>query len=153
MDADVFFYRRPDQMLRCIDEGMPCHMVDCQTSYGCPVATLEELAGREVHPRVNVGLVHMNSSLLDWDEIEHASKVILARHGFSYYLEQALIAALMAKLRAEPLLADEYLVHPSKAQADNASGVAHHFVDRSSMLLFSRGWRKALGRSTAKASQ
>jgi hypothetical protein len=150
MDADVFFYRNPEQLLRCIDERRPYHMVDCQTSYGCPVATLDELAGASVHPRVNVGLLHLDSNSLDWDELEHASQVILARHGFSYYLEQALLAVVMGKLGAEPLDAGEYLVHPSQGQVVCPMQVAHHFVDRSSLLLFSHGWKSALRDGGAK---
>jgi hypothetical protein len=119
-------------------------MIDCQTSYGCPASTLEELAGRPVHPKVNVGLLHLASGSLDWAELEHASRTLLARHGFSYYLEQALLAFVMGKAGAEPLDADDYLVHPSKAQAAKPGQVAHHYVDRSSMLLFSTGWKSAL---------
>jgi hypothetical protein len=144
MDADVFFFRRPDQLLRCIDERCACHMVDCQTSYGCPVSTLEALAGRPVHPKVNVGLLHLESDSLDWDALEHAARSILARHGFSYYLEQALLAYVMGKVGAEPLDADKYLVHPSTPQAKRPDQVAHHYVDRTTMLLFSQGWRKAI---------
>jgi hypothetical protein len=152
MDADVFFYRRPEQLLCCIEERRPCHMVDCQTSYGCPVATLEELAGGPVHPRVNVGLLHLDSGSLDWDALEHASRVILGRHDFSYYLEQALLAVVMSKLGGEPLGAEEYLVHPSNGHMDAGDEVAHHFVDRSSLLLFSHGWRKAVAVSVGRRS-
>jgi hypothetical protein len=144
MDADVFFYRAPMQLLSCIDEKRSCHMVDCQTSYGCPVSTLDELARNPVHPRVNVGLLHLDSGSLDWDDLEFFSKAILSRHGFSYYLEQALLAVVMSKLGAEPLDAVDYLVRPSAGGAVRPREVAHHFVDRSSLGMYADGWRMAL---------
>jgi hypothetical protein len=144
MDADVFFFRRPDQLLACIDERRWAHMTDCQTSYGCPVSTLEAIAEKPVHPRLNAGLVHMHSSSIDWDFVEFSAKAILSRHGYSYYLEQALLALLMAANKGEALNAQDYLVYPTGAQVRDPQQVAHHYVDRSSMLLFSHGWKSAI---------
>jgi hypothetical protein len=144
MDADVFFFRRPDQLLACIDEGRWAHMTDCQTSYGCPVSTLKDIAGKDVHPRLNAGLVHMCSAAVDWDVVEYSAKVILSRHGWSYYLEQALLSVLMAVNSGEALDAQDYLVYPTADQVADPQQVAHHYVDRASMLLFSHGWKSAI---------
>jgi hypothetical protein len=147
LDADVFFFRRPEQLLATIDSHRWAHMVDCQSSYGCPTQTLDQLAGCSVHPRLNAGLVHIHSAAIDWDHVEYCARVILAKHGWSYFLEQALLAVLMARHGGEPLDAEDYLVYPTAAQAARPTQVAQHFVDRSSLLLFRHGWRQALALS------
>jgi hypothetical protein len=91
--------------------------------------------------------VHLDSGSLDWDRLENACKLILACHGFSYYLEQALLAVLMAQQHAEPLDPTDYVVHPTPDQAERGEGVAQHFVDRSSLLLHLHGWQHALGQA------
>lgn len=145
MDSDVFFFRTPRQLLEVVDACLWAHMVDCQTSYGCSVGLLEQIAGVAVHPRLNAGLLNMNSAEIDWEFLEHATRVILAREGFSYYLEQALLAALMARKGAEALEATQYLVNPTEYQAREQREVAHHFVDRSILHLYRFGWQKVLG--------
>lgn len=143
-DSDVFFFRRPDALLAAVDARRACHMVDCMTSYGTPTPFLEELAGTPIHPRVNVGLCHFDAAAIDWDYVEHCAAAILARHGFSYYLEQALTAILLARARAEPLDAESYLVYPKPEQARAPSQVALHYVDRSYFSLYRYGWRLVL---------
>lgn len=145
MDSDVIFYRRPDELLRAVDGCEWAHMVDCQTNYGCGVRLLEDLTGLTVHPRLNAGLLNINSSEIDWDFLEYAASVILARAGFSYYLEQALLAVLMAKHGARAFTAGQYLVNPTESQTQNRLEVAHHFVDRSILHLYRFAWQGVLG--------
>lgn len=147
-DSDVFFFRHPAALLAAADARRACHMVDCMTSYGTPTAFLDELAGTPLHPRVNVGLCHFDAAAIDWDYVEHCAAAILARHGFSYYLEQALTAILLARARAEPLDADQYLVYPTPEQARAPAQIALHYVDRSYLSLYRYGWRQVLAAST-----
>jgi hypothetical protein len=147
MDSDVFFFHKPQQLLDAVDSTRWAHMVDCQTSYGCAVSLLEEIAGAPVHPRLNAGLMHMDSRDVDWDFLEFATRAIMAREGFSYYLEQALLGALMARKKAEALEASQYLVNPTDEQARQQREVAHHFVDRSILHLYRFGWQRVLRQS------
>jgi hypothetical protein len=147
LDSDVFFFRPPVEMLDLVARPAWFHMVDCQQSYGAPQPLLEALADAPVHPRVNVGLCHLQSTRLDWPFIETCAATILARHGFTYYLEQALAAILMAQARATPLSAEDYLVYPGREQGRAPKQVALHYVDRSFLLLYRYGWRQVLALS------
>jgi hypothetical protein len=153
LDSDVFFFRRPAQLLDLVQRPAWCHMVDCQQSYDAPQPLLETLAGVALHPRVNVGLCHLQATALDWPFIESCAATILARHGFTYYLEQALAAILMAQARATPLSAEDYLVYPSRKQGREPEQVALHYVDRSFLLLYRYGWRQVLSQSAAPRTQ
>ena len=142
-DADILFFARPTQLLDLLAAPRACHMVDIAPAYGVPQAALEALAGRPVHPRVNVGLCHLPSSALDWDFVERCAATLLADHGFTYYLEQALTAILLARLEATPLDA-HYVVYPDHAVARRADRAALHYVDGSRRFYYDFGWRQAL---------
>lgn len=147
-DADVLFFARPTQLLELVADRRACHMVDIMPAYGVPQAAVEALAGRPVHPQINVGLCHLPTATLDWDFIEYCAATLLAAHGFSYYLEQALTAILLARLDAVPL-GPEYVVYPDRATARRADRAALHYVDDSRSYYYDFAWRQALalGRS------
>lgn len=151
LDSDVVFYRKPAELLRAADERRWAHMVDCQTSYGCPVSLLDKLAGCPVHPQLNAGLLHINSRDIDWDFLERSTRTILAQAGFSYYLEQALLALLMAQKKGGTFQAEEYLVNPSEFQVKEKRETAHHFVDRSIFHFYRYGWQELIGRKTSES--
>jgi len=142
-DSDVLFFGLPRQLLETVASGRWCFMQDCRTSYGYPIPALEALAGARLHPRVNVGILHARSDAIDWGFVEHAAGVLLARHGFSYYLEQALTAMLMARANGEAL-GPEYMANPDEKAARSGPPVAMHFLDRSILLLYRFGWRRVL---------
>lgn len=144
LDSDIFFFRHPGQLLALHEKPVWFHMIDCIPSYGAPLDTLSELAGAPVHPRVNVGICHIHQPSVDWDHVEHCARVLLARHGFSYYCEQALTAILMGRHRAQPLDEADYLVYPSREQAASPSQIALHYVDRSHLSMMRTGWRQVL---------
>lgn len=143
LDSDVFFLHRPEAVLAAADAGRPFFMQDCQSSYGAPVETLTALAGRSVHPTLNVGLYQLDSDKIDWDFAEACARQLIHRHGFSYYLEQALTAVLLARQDAGPLPRD-YLVYPTPDQARAGRETAYHYVDRAYLLLYRYGWRQVL---------
>jgi len=143
LDSDVFFFHPPTELLRLMGQSTWFFMRDCMPSYGAPLATLEALAGAPVYPCANVGICHLDGGAIDWEFVEHCARVLLLRHGFSYYLEQALMAILMGRAGAVPL-GEEYLVYPTPAQARAASHVALHYVDRSHLTMMRYGWRQVL---------
>jgi hypothetical protein len=146
LDSDIFFFQRPAQLLDLLARPAWFHMQDCEQSYGAPVATLDALAGTPVHPRVNVGICHVHAAAIDWDFVEHCARVLLHRHGFSYYLEQALMAVLLARASAEPL-DENYLVYPTPEQARVVQHAALHYVDKSHLTMMRYGWRQVLATS------
>jgi hypothetical protein len=150
LDSDVFFFRPPTQLLGFMAAGEWCFMQDCMQSYGAPLATLSALAGAPVHPQINVGLCHVRAEMIDWEFVEHCARVLLFRHGFSYYLEQALMAVLMGRFGAKAL-GPEYLVYPTPDQARLAEHTALHYVDRSQLTMMRYGWRQVLAALPTRA--
>ena len=145
-DADVLFFRPPTELLAHVAAREATHMVDIQPAYGVPRAALERLAGCPVHEKVNVGLCHLRSPDIDWDFVEHCAASLLVEYGFSYYLEQALTAILLARAHAVPL-GDDYVVYPAPATARRADRAALHYVDDSRSFYYDFAWRQVLARS------
>lgn len=145
LDSDIFFFHPPTELLQLMQQRTAFFMRDCMQSYGAPLPTLEALAGAPVFPQVNVGICHLNAAAIDWEFVEHCTRVLLFRHGFSYYLEQALTAILMGQARARPL-SEDYLVYPTPAQAVAGKHTALHYVDRSHLIMMRYGWRQVLAR-------
>lgn len=146
-DADILFFNHPTELLGHVATRKATHMVDVQPAYGVPRAALERLAGCPVHEKVNVGLCHLRTPDIEWDFVEHCAATLLAEHGFSYYLEQALSAILLARARATPLSALDYVVYPDAATARRADCAAIHYVDDTRSFYYDFAWRQVLARS------
>lgn len=144
-DADILFFAQPTALLGHLAAPRACHMVDHAPAYGVPLPALTELAGKPVHPQVNVGLCHLPSAALDWEFIEDCAARLLARHGFTYYLEQALTAIVLARLGAVALPPEDYVVYPRADVARRAAVAAIHYVDDSRAYYYDFAWRQALG--------
>lgn len=149
-DADILFFKHPAELLDHVAQRRAFHMVDIAPAYGVPHAVLERLAGCPVHPKINVGLCHWRTPDIDWDFVEHCATAILAEFGFSYYLEQALAAILLARAGAVPL-GQDYVVYPDAATARAAQVAAMHYVDGSRAFYHDFGWRQVLARNARDA--
>lgn len=142
LDSDMLFFRRPDALLAWLAApDRPIHMLDVHDAYGYPAATLAELAGRPVPSCVNVGVCGFRSDTLDWPRLESWTARLLARHGTSYYLEQALVALLAADADPLRLPRDDYLLLPSLAESRAPTAALHHYVDLSKRGYFRHAWR------------
>ncbi len=145
LDSDMLFFRRPEAMLSWLDApDRPIHMVDVQDAYGYPAATLEQLAGRAVPSCVNVGVCGLRSESIDWEKLEYWCAQLLARHGTSYYLEQALVALLLAEATPLRLPARDYLLMPTEAECQSPTATLHHYVAESKRGYFRHAWRRVL---------
>lgn len=143
LDSDMLFFRRPDFLLRWLDASdRPLHLVDCQTSYGYAPDVLARLAGQPVPERVNVGVCGLNSRELDWDLIERRCRSLVGLHGTSYFLEQALVALLVAGRATAVAPAEDYVCRPSPAEVAEPRAVLHHYVAESKRDYFREGWRR-----------
>ena len=147
-DADILFFAQPRVMLDYIAQPRAFHMVDIAPAYGVPHQDLEDLAETTVHPKINVGLCHLPSAAIDWDFVEYCAADLLARRGFTYYLEQALTAILLARLKAAPLPAEDYVVYPDLAIARSAEAAAIHYVDDSRAFYYDFAWQQVIQPST-----
>lgn len=145
LDSDMLFFRRPAALLAWFDAPkQPIHMLDVQDAYGYPAATLTGLAGIALPSLVNVGILGLRSDHIDWEKLEHACAMLLARHGTSYYLEQALSALVIADQPAQRLPAADYLLLPSEAECRAPTAALHHYVAASKLGYFRHAWRHIL---------
>ncbi len=145
LDSDMLFFRKPDALLRWFDDpAQPIHMLDVHDAYGYPAATLAELAGTTIPSLVNVGILGLHSDHIDWAKLEHACATLLARHGTSYYLEQALSALLLAGQPAQRLPAADYRLLPTEAECLAPTAALHHYVAESKRGYFRHAWRLTL---------
>ena len=144
IDSDLLFFRRPDQLLRWFEApDRPLQAVDCTESYGYSRSLLERLAGAPLPSRLNVGLCGLRSEDLDWEELESWCAELIAAEKTNYYLEQALVAMLMARVPARTVAAAaDYLTRPSRAEARHPRAVMHHYVAESKRWYFGTGWRQ-----------
>ncbi|MBC7624995.1 MAG: glycosyl transferase [Aeromicrobium sp.] len=144
MDSDMLFFASPQPLMDWLASAGalgPIYMMDVVESYGYPRAALEELVGGAVPIRVNVGICGLRSELVDWDEIEYWCNTLQSRFGNSYYLEQALVAMLVARQNGCQLPASTYIVLPNRLQIKNKCDILQHYVAESKKHYLKFGWR------------
>ncbi|MDB6115979.1 MAG: hypothetical protein JWQ62_2924 [Lacunisphaera sp.] len=145
IDSDLLFFRRPEFLLDWLEApARPFHAVDCATSYGYSRPLLDTLAGAPLAELVNVGLTGLDSAAIDWDRLEQWTRELHVREGTSYYLEQALIAMLVAGRDCAVAPAADYVTLPQPPEALECRAVMHHYVAESKRWYFQRNWRQAL---------
>jgi len=144
IDSDLLFFRRPDFILRWFGRpDLPLHAVDCAESYGYSRARMERLAGAPIPPLVNVGLCGLRSDALNWEELESWCAELIATEKTNYYLEQALVAMLMAREARRAIApANDYITRPTRAEVEQPRAVMHHYVAESKRWYFGGGWRR-----------
>jgi hypothetical protein len=145
LDSDMLFFRRPDFLLAWLAAPTrPLHMVDVEESYGYSPALMRSLAGAPIPPLVNVGITGLASESLDWERLERWCRELIAAEGASYYLEQALIAMLVAGQPCAVAPAADYIVLPNEAECRNPRAVLHHYVADSKRWYYRETWRHAV---------
>jgi hypothetical protein len=145
IDSDLLFFRRPTFLLKWHDQPTrPLHAVDCETSYGYSRPLMNFLAGAPVAELVNVGLTGLASEELDWEKLEAWCRELITRERTSYYLEQALIAMLVAGRDCAIAPDTDYVTKPEGAEATACRAVMHHYVANSKRWYFQHNWRVAL---------
>ena len=145
LDSDMLFFHEPAFVVDWLDRPTrPLHAVDVKTSYGYSRSLLDDLAGVAVADLVNVGLCGLNSSELDWVTLERWCATLHAREGTSYFLEQALVAMLVAGRDCAVAPVSDYVTFPSPSEAVQCNAVLHHYVADSKRWYFQHSWRRAL---------
>jgi hypothetical protein len=149
IDSDLLFFRRPDFLVQWLDQpNRPLHAVDCETSYGYSRPLMNELAGAPVADLVNVGLTGLEGGQLDWERLEHWCRTLIERERTSYYLEQALIAMLVAGRDCAIAPAGDYLTLPLPPEATDCGAVMHHYVAHSKRWYYQHNWQRVLASAT-----
>lgn len=149
LDSDLLFWREPTFILDwAAVPDRPLHAVDCAENYGYSRPLLEKVAGASIPPLVNVGLCGFRSESIDWDYLEHAAATLIAAEGTSYYLEQGLVAVLVARVgRAAIAPRADYVTFPSSDEIRRPSAVMHHYVDTSRGDYYRVAWRELLAQT------
>jgi len=152
LDSDLLFFRKPEFLLDWLDApDRPLHAVDCETSYGYPLDLLARLADAPLAERVNVGLCGLRSDELDWQKLEAWCRSLLELHGHHYYLEQALVAALVAGRPCAVAPAADYVTLPAAPEATACHAVMHHYVAHSKRWYFQDNWKRFTSPSCPRA--
>lgn len=142
LDSDMLFFRRPDALLAWLQApDRPIHMQDVQNAYGYPMDSLATLASRPLPQHLNVGVCGLKSDGIDWERLEFFCSRLLAQHGTSYYLEQALVALLLAGVETLRLPEKDYLLMPNENECRHPSAALHHYVAESKRGYFRHAWR------------
>jgi hypothetical protein len=142
MDSDMLFFRRPDFLLHWLSApDRPLHLVDIANAYGYSLSLMESLAGSPIPHRVNVGIAGLRSDQIDWEQLEFWCRRLIETEGTQYYLEQALVAMLVAKTPAAVTPERDYLVAPSQSECGQPTAVLHHYVADSKRWYFRDTWR------------
>lgn len=145
LDSDLLFFRRPDFLISWLDRpDRPLHAVDCQSSYGYSRPLLDELAGTPLAELVNVGLTGLDGTELDWEQLESWCATLITRERTNYYLEQALVAILVAGRDCAIAPAADYVTLPVEPEAAACRAVMHHYVANSKRWYFQANWRLVL---------
>ena len=145
LDSDLLFFRSPDLLLRWLDApASPLHAVDVQRSYGYSDKLLTSLATAPLADRLNAGLCGLNSSELDWEKLEWLCATLISRERTHYYLEQALVAVLLAGRDCTIAPSTDYVTLPRPPESHECRAVMHHYVAGSKRWYFQNNWRRAL---------
>ena len=151
-DSDMLFFHDPAELIAWFGQPQPLYMQDVETAYGYPQDYLDTLAGGKVPQPVNVGLYALDSSTIDWSQVEHWCESQLREHGPHYLQEQALTAMLFAGLDAQALPRERYIVMPDDAEGQNPTAALHHYVALSKKSYFRHGWRRIAAAASNHAS-
>jgi len=142
------FFARADELLAWWDQPQGAGlMVDCEESYGYSRKLMEELACAPIPPLLNVGICGLKSESIDWEEIEYWCRTLVEREGTSYYLEQALVAMLVARATPVVMPRSHYITLPTRQQALLGDGVMQHYVADSKPWYFGEAWHPLVAAS------
>lgn len=142
LDSDMLFFRQPDALLGWLQNpSIPVNMADIKDAYGYPLETLHALAGANVPSRLNVGVCGLRSDQIDWERLEYWCAQLIAKHGTSYYLEQALVALMLSGSDRICLDSHDYQVMPNEAECRQPTAALHHYVDLSKRGYFRHAWK------------
>jgi hypothetical protein len=143
LDSDLLFFREPTLLLNWLYKpAAPLHAVDVERSYGYSDSLLASVATAPLADKLNVGLCGLRSEELDWEKLEHLCHTLIERERTHYYLEQALVAVLLAGRECVVAPATDYLTLPTLPEALDCRAIMHHYVAGSKRFYFQHNWRR-----------
>lgn len=142
LDSDMLFWNEPLEMVNWLKRpDRPIHMVDCDEAYGYSTELMHKICGNAIPELLNVGVIGLNSSTINWGALEKWISELEVNGGTSYYLEQALTAMLIGATPSLVLNKEQYKVNPDHYDFEKKNGVLHHYVDLSKAIYFKKAWK------------
>lgn len=143
LDSDMLFFKNPKDLIEWLKtpDG-PIYMIDCYESYGYSISKMAEIISKPIPNLVNVGIIGLKSSDINWQELEQWIKILEEENGKSYFLEQALSAMLIGDKNSKILEREKYVVNPTHIEITEEIGTLHHYVDLSKKGYFNIAWKK-----------
>lgn len=142
LDSDMLFWQQASDIINWLKSPQsPIYMQDCEQSYGYTTRLMEKLCGSKIHPLINVGIIGLKSSGIDWRNLENWITGLEEAEKTSYYLEQALTSMIIGENRSVVLNKDKYIVNPTPDQVTQKEGILHHYVDLSKIAYFAKAWK------------
>ncbi|RZK39370.1 MAG: glycosyl transferase [Pedobacter sp.] len=143
LDSDLLFWKEPKAIIEWLKKpNKPIHMIDCVEAYGYTIELMQKLSTSTIKRKINVGALGLDSSNINWMELEKWTTQMELEEGKSYFLEQALSAMLIGDKKSIPLTETEYIVNPNKQDTNGLAGVLHHYVDVSKSFYYQTAWKK-----------
>lgn len=141
LDSDMLFRAYPSKIIQWMrNPAKPIYMLDSNYAYGFPKKEMEKRCKTGVPHLLNVGVIGLNSEIINWQKVENWAKDLEGTFGNSYYLEQALTAMILGQAECDILPQSEYVVYPK--DINQPQSILLHFVDLSKALYFRWAWRK-----------
>ncbi len=147
LDSDMLFYRRASHIEGYLQSATsPLVQVDCWESYGYSRQLCEKLVGGKSLPRaINIGVLGMNASLIDWDKVEYWLEQLIANEGWKYNITQCTASMILSQDCISYLPADLYQVLPESPVSTRPLRIMEHYVSDSKPYYFNKAWRGILG--------
>lgn len=143
LDSDMLFFRRPEFLLAWLARPeRPLCLLDVGNAYGYSLGLMAELAGAPIPPCVNAGFAGFRSDDFDWEQLEFWCRRLVTAERPQYYVEQALVAMMLATRPHQVAPRPDYLVLPDAGECRAPTAVLHHYVAGSKRGYFRHAWRQ-----------
>ncbi|WP_316832716.1 hypothetical protein [Pedobacter aquatilis] len=143
LDSDMLFWSYANEIVNWLNKPeKPIYMQDCEQSYGYSIELMETLSSAKIPSKVNVGVIGLKSSAINWECLENWVAQLEKQEKTSYYLEQALTAMIIGNSTTTVLDKNRYIVNPTSNIIETKYGVLHHYVDLSKNEYFNKAWKK-----------
>ncbi len=142
LDSDILFFQSPELLQKwCAQPDRPLHAIDSEESYGYPRPAMEALCGNSIPRKVNVGICGLCSHQIDWNQLEFWCNSLIKQYGKHYYLEQALVAMMVAGHECSIAPVEQYITLPTMPEAIKCRAIMHHYVADSKKWYFRNNWK------------
>lgn len=133
LDADVLFFKTPQEILDAIDRQQGFYMSDWQDAYTWPLSRWPAVLGAAGLPKVNVGLMYLpDGRLYDKHYVEQCLQAYYQRQPCprANWLEQTVWAALFSRLGERMIrLPETYQISTERGLGPDTC--SHHYVNDS----------------------